>query len=317
MFKSAMSPLRLSLRVVQPSRPSAPPGKPCAPPWPLAAHVHALVASSARLRLTHHTLQATQLERLRHGCHSGACSRAGPAPLSQACRWCHNGLGCSMSAIQRLLCTLKLLNRCQARRRARGAAPASRGAPPRGGRQVHRHLQAGRRPAAGPAGRAAVRPDGPPAAGRAPAPQPDTVQVLSCAVPTHSCVAGKGCSADPASSVPAGMSLQLCESAWDPATKPWPGRAEPDSSFARPLSEAARAAADAPWDRVLPTSVSDGLVECITPSTSIAAVLAEHRSILRYLELHNPLPGGEDPWLGFMSHGAQTCLHAVRVGVQM
>ncbi|KAK9832006.1 hypothetical protein WJX81_007953 [Elliptochloris bilobata] len=41
--------------------------------------------------------------------------------------------------------------------------------------------------------------------------------------------------------------------------------------------------------RVLATSPDDGLIECI-PSMALATVIAEHRSITRYLALHNPDP---------------------------
>lgn len=44
---------------------------------------------------------------------------------------------------------------------------------------------------------------------------------------------------------------------------------------------------------VLPTNVDDGLIECITPSTALAKVLAEHRSIHRYLAQFHPDPSGE------------------------
>lgn len=43
---------------------------------------------------------------------------------------------------------------------------------------------------------------------------------------------------------------------------------------------------------VLPTNVDDGLVECILPSTALARVLAEHRSIHRYLAQFHPDPEG-------------------------
>ena len=43
--------------------------------------------------------------------------------------------------------------------------------------------------------------------------------------------------------------------------------------------------------RVLPTSPEDGLIECI-PSTALARVLAEHKSIHRYWALYNADPSG-------------------------
>lgn len=43
--------------------------------------------------------------------------------------------------------------------------------------------------------------------------------------------------------------------------------------------------------RVLATSPDDGLIECV-PSMALANVIAEHRSIARYLALHNPDPEG-------------------------
>lgn len=45
---------------------------------------------------------------------------------------------------------------------------------------------------------------------------------------------------------------------------------------------------------VLATSPDDGLIECI-PSMALANVIAEHRSIARYLALHNPDPEGARP----------------------
>ncbi|KAK9813719.1 hypothetical protein WJX73_005251 [Symbiochloris irregularis] len=42
--------------------------------------------------------------------------------------------------------------------------------------------------------------------------------------------------------------------------------------------------------RVLPTNVDDGLMECILPSTALAKVLEEHRSIHRYLAQFHPDP---------------------------
>lgn len=46
---------------------------------------------------------------------------------------------------------------------------------------------------------------------------------------------------------------------------------------------------------VLATSPDDGLIECI-PSMALANVIAEHRSIARYLALHNPDPEGARPF---------------------
>lgn len=42
---------------------------------------------------------------------------------------------------------------------------------------------------------------------------------------------------------------------------------------------------------MLATSPDDGLIECI-PSMALANVISEHRSITRYLALHNPDPEG-------------------------
>ena len=42
---------------------------------------------------------------------------------------------------------------------------------------------------------------------------------------------------------------------------------------------------------MLATSPDDGLIECV-PSMALANVIAEHRSIARYLALHNPDPEG-------------------------
>ena len=45
--------------------------------------------------------------------------------------------------------------------------------------------------------------------------------------------------------------------------------------------------------RVLPTNVDDGMIECIMPSTALARVLADHRSIHRYLAQFHPDPSGD------------------------
>lgn len=42
---------------------------------------------------------------------------------------------------------------------------------------------------------------------------------------------------------------------------------------------------------MLPTSPEDGLIECI-PSTALARVIAEHKSIHRYWALYNADPSG-------------------------
>ena len=47
--------------------------------------------------------------------------------------------------------------------------------------------------------------------------------------------------------------------------------------------------------RVLPTNVDDGLMECILPSTALAKVLEEHRSIHRYLAQFHPDPSSAPP----------------------
>ncbi len=46
--------------------------------------------------------------------------------------------------------------------------------------------------------------------------------------------------------------------------------------------------------RVLPTSASDGMIEYV-PSISLARVLAEHRTISRFLQIHHPDPSGSSP----------------------
>ena len=50
-----------------------------------------------------------------------------------------------------------------------------------------------------------------------------------------------------------------------------------------------------PVRSVLATSPDDGLIECI-PSMALANVIAEHRSIARYLALHSPDPEGARPF---------------------
>ena len=49
-----------------------------------------------------------------------------------------------------------------------------------------------------------------------------------------------------------------------------------------------------PVRSVLATSPDDGLIECI-PSMALANVIAEHRSIARYLALHNADSEGAAP----------------------
>eukprot|EP00873_Tetraselmis_striata_P009874 jgi/Tetstr1/430138/TSEL_019971.t1 len=44
--------------------------------------------------------------------------------------------------------------------------------------------------------------------------------------------------------------------------------------------------------QVLPTSSEDGLVECVQDATVLARVLADHRTINRFLALHSPQPDG-------------------------
>lgn len=55
---------------------------------------------------------------------------------------------------------------------------------------------------------------------------------------------------------------------------------------------------------MLATSPDDGLIECV-PSMALATVIAEHRSITRYLALHNPDPEGA-PW---RCRGSDFALH--------
>jgi phosphatidylinositol 3-kinase len=43
--------------------------------------------------------------------------------------------------------------------------------------------------------------------------------------------------------------------------------------------------------RVLPTSATDGMIEYV-PSVSLARVLAEHRTITRFLHIHHPDASG-------------------------
>lgn len=43
---------------------------------------------------------------------------------------------------------------------------------------------------------------------------------------------------------------------------------------------------------MLPTSATDGIIEYV-PSVSLARVLAEHRTITRFLQIHHPDASGE------------------------
>ena len=53
--------------------------------------------------------------------------------------------------------------------------------------------------------------------------------------------------------------------------------------------------------RVLPTSATDGMIEYV-PSVSLAHVLAEHRTITRFLHIHHPDASGTA-----LLHGANAC----------
>jgi hypothetical protein len=52
------------------------------------------------------------------------------------------------------------------------------------------------------------------------------------------------------------------------------------------------AAAFVAFNRVLPTSTEDGLVEYIKDSSVLSQVISQHKSITNFLKLHNPDPEG-------------------------
>ena len=106
--------------------------------------------------------------------------------------------------------------------------------------------------------------------------------------------------------------------------------AMPESDAEEPLHKLVlQSSVCLPVRSVLATSPDDGLIECI-PSMALANVIAEHRSIARYLALHNLDPDGAAPlhstgtlrmgvdehWAVGFKTGSLLILHAQRAAQQ-